>query len=452
VLGALLGLTIASAGLISIWPAARALRFSIDTTLRQGTPQQGIGKAQHRMRAMFVVAEIALSLTLLVGCGLLLRTIYALKHVQLGFRTEHILVANMTIPSYKFAGRDMTTALYQPLVDRVKHLQGVESATLLTEVPLGKTFQMMFTFAPGGNSADDLRRSSLQAQFRAVGPEMQRVFGFQMLRGRFFNEGDTPTSQAAVVVNRAFVKAYYGDDRDPARILGESLIGFGKERRSVVVGVVDDERQVSVAEPSQPEMEVCIPQITPESMFYKAAEGMSMDLAVRTARSPSLVAPELRDAMRVGSSDLAASSITTMDQIVEDSFGSQNLAAELLMIFGGAALLLCLTGIYGLLAYMAAQRRREMGLRIALGAQRWDVMGLILRQAVWMLVAGLALGLGVAFMASKALRTLLYEVKADDPLTMGAVALVLFVGGIAASMVPARTVTRVDPMETLRAE
>jgi len=452
VLGALLALTITGALLISAWPAIRAARASIDTTLRQGSPQQGIGRSHHRMRAVLVVTEIALSLTLLVGCGLLLRTIYALKHVPLGFRTEHIVVANMTIPSYKFAGRDMTTALYQPLVDRVKRLPGVENATLLTEVPLGKTFQMMFTFAANGNSPDAIRRRALQSEFRAVGPEMQQVFGFRMLRGRFFNEGDTPTSQAVVVVNRAFVKAYFGDDRDPGAILGESLIGFGKSRRSVVVGVLDDERQVSVAKPSQPEMEVCIPQITPESMFYKAAEGMSMDLAVRTERGVSLVTPELRQALRTASPDLAASTFSTMDQVVEDSFGSQNLAAHLLEIFGGSALLLCLAGIYGLLSYLVAQRRREIGLRIALGAQEWNVMGLILRQAGWMLVAGLAIGLALAYFGTRGLETLLYEVKADDPWTMVAVALVMFAGGLAAAALPARRASRVDPTEALRAE
>jgi predicted permease len=452
VFGAMLALTIAGALLISAWPAVAGARASIESTLRQGSPQQGMGRANHRVRAVLVVTEIALSLTLLVGYGLLLRTIYALKHVPLGFRTEHIVVANMTIPSYKFAGRDMTTALYQPLVDRVKRLPGVESATLLTDVPLGKTFQMIFTFGNEGNSADAIRRNAMQSQFRAVGPEMQQVFGFQMLRGRFFNEGDTPTSQAAVVVNRAFVKAYFGDDRDPGKILGEDLIGFGKSRHSVVIGVLDDERQVSVAESSQPEIEVCIPQITPESMFYKAAEGMSMDLAVRTQRSISLVTPELRDAMRTASPDLSASTFSTMDQVVEDSFGSQNLAAHLLEIFGGSALLLCLVGIYGLLSYLVAQRRQEIGLRIALGAQQWNVMSLILRQAGWMLLAGLGIGLGMAYLGTRGLQTLLYGVKADDPWTAGAVTVVLLVGGLAASLVPALRAARVDPTEALRAE
>jgi ABC-type antimicrobial peptide transport system permease subunit len=187
-------------------------------------------------------------------------------------------------------------------------------------------------------------------------------------------------------------------------------------------------------------------------MFYKAAEGMSMDLAVRTQRSISLVTPELRDAMRTASPDLSASTFSTMDQVVEDSFGSQNLAAHLLEIFGGSALLLCLVGIYGLLSYLVAQRRQEIGLRIALGAQQWNVMSLILRQAGWMLLAGLGIGLGMAYLGTRGLQTLLYGVKADDPWTAGAVTVVLLVGGLAASLVPALRAVRVDPTEALRAE
>jgi putative ABC transport system permease protein len=452
VLAALLGLTIVSALVISAWPALGAARAPIEAALRQGAPQQGMGRAQHRVRAVLVVTQIALSLTLLVGCGLLLRTLYALRHVPLGFQTDHIVVAHMEIPAYKFAGRNMTTELYQPLVERVKHLPGVESATLQTEVPLGKTFQMMFTFWAQGQSEDAKRKRALQAQFRAVGPEMQQVFGFKMLRGRFFNEGDTAGSAAVIVVNRAFVRAFFGDDRDPSAILGHDLIGFEEKRRSTVVGVLEDERQVAVAEPSQPEMEVSIPQITPKSMFYRGAEQLAMDLAVRTERDPDAVTAEVREAMRQASSDLAASRFTTMDQVVEDSFGSQNLAARLLEIFGGSALLLCLAGIYGLLAYLVAQRRREMGLRIALGARRWSLMWLVLRQAGLMLAVGLAIGLGLAWFTSVGLRTFLYGVKPADPWTMAAVAALLFVGGLAASLIPARRAAGVNPMEALRAE
>ena len=453
VIGLLVILTVASALLSSVWPAIVAARAPIEASLRQTTPQSSSGVVQYRTRASLVVMQIAMSLILLVGCGLLLRTIYALRHVPLGFRTDHILVANMTIPAYKFAGQNMTTELYQPLVDRVNRMPGVQSASLMTEVPLGNTFQMIFTSNPKGNSAADVRRRDLISQFRAVGPETQRVFGFSMLKGRFFNESDTASSQPVVVVNRAFVREYFGGDENPEKILGESLFSFGKDKKPVVIiGVLNDERQVSIAKQSQPEIEICIPQITPDTLGYQNVEGLNMDLAVRSDRSPSSIIPELRQLMRSASPELADSNFTTMDQVVEDSYGSQQLAARLLMVFGGSALLVCITGIYGVLAYLVAHRTKELGLRIALGAQRGDVMWLVLRQASWMLVAGSVLGLIFAYMASLLLRTYLYNTTVHDPWTMAAVTLLLVIVGLAASGIPARRAAMVDPMEALRTE
>lgn len=452
IVAALLCLTVISALLTSAWPAIGTAKTSIEPALRQGSPQNGAGRMQHRTRTLLVITEIAMSLTLLVGCGLLLRTIYALRHVPLGFRTKHVIVANMRIPAYKFEGRDMRTELYQPLVDRAKHLPGVQSAALMTEVPLGKTFKMVFSFGVSGHSAADMRRRDMRAQFRAVGPEMQEVFGFRMLKGRFFNESDTATSQGVVLVNRAFVRQYFGDDRDLGAILGESLIPLDKTRRAVVVGVLDDTRQVSVAEQSQPEIEVCLPQITPGSSFYRNIEGIAMDLAVRSERNSASVIPELRAMMINASPELSASEFKTMDEVVEDSYVSQQVAARLLMIFGGSALLLCIAGIYGLLAYLVVQRTRELGLRIALGAQKADVMWLVLRQAGWMLIVGSGIGLGLAYIGSLGLRMFLYGVKPDDPWTMGAVTLLLLTGGMAASYIPARRAAAIDPMQALRAD
>ena len=453
VIGLLVGLTVVSALLCSMWPAIAAARASIEPALRQGGTQTNTSSLHYRARALLVVTQIAMSLTLLVGCGLLLRTLYMLRHVPLGFRTDHVIVANMTIPAYKFAGKNMTTELYQPLVDRVNHMPGVQGASLMTEVPLGTTgFKMTLTFGDKGHSPAELRRQDLKAEFRAVGPEMQRVFGFSMLKGRFFNEKDTASSQPVAVVNRAFVKAYLGEDEDLEKILGEDLFAISKDKRAMVVGVFDDERQVSVAQSSRPEIEVSIPQITPGTGFYFGAEGFVMDLAVRTEQNPSLIIPELRELMRSASPELSTSTFTTMDQIVEDSYGSQQLAARLLMLFGGAALLLCVTGIYGLLAYLVTQRSRELGLRIALGAQRGDVVWLVLRQACWMLIVGCGAGVMLAYLTSLLLGTFLYEVRPHDPWTMGAVTLLLLVGGLAAAYVPARRAGMVNPMDVLRAE
>jgi predicted permease len=450
VLGVLLLLTVISALASSVWPAIAAARAPIERALRQGAAQSGTGRTQHRLRAVLVVAEIAMSLTLLVACGLLLRTIYTLRHVPLGFRTDHVVVASMTIPNYRYVGRDLNKDLYAPLLERVQHLPGVESASMMTEVPLGKTFGMVFSFGSDGKSAADIRRSKIRAQARAVTPEMQKVFHFQMLKGRFFNEGDTATSLPVVVVNREFIREYEGEGSDPGKLLGTPLLSFNK-KQAVIVGVLNDERQNSITEPSQPELEVCLPQIAPGNAFYWAT-GMAIDIAVRTERNPASVVPELRDLMRKASPELAISTFTTMEQVVEDSYGSQQLASRLLEIFGGTAFVLCIAGIYGLLAYLVTQRMRELGIRIALGAQRTRLMAMVLRQAGGMLMAGLAAGLLLAYATSRLVSTLLYGVKPHDPWTMAATTLILLAGGLAAACIPARRAAGVDPMVALRSE
>jgi predicted permease len=403
------------------------------------------------LRAALVVAEIAMSLTLLVACGLMLRTIYTLRHVPLGFRTDHVMVASMTIPNYKYVGRDLYKDLYGPLLERVQHLPGVESASLMTEVPLGKTFHMVFSFGDDGKSAADIRRSKIRAQARAVTPEVQKVFQFRMLKGRFFNEEDTATSLPVVVVNREFIREYQGEDSDPGKFLGTPLMNFRDGKQAVVVGVLSEERQDGIMEPSLPELEVCMPQITPGSAFYPPT-GMAMDIAVRTQRNPASLTPELRDLMRKASTELANSSFTTMEQVVEDSYGSQQLASRLLEIFGGTALVLCIAGIYGLLAYLVTQRTRELGIRIALGAQRSRLMAMVLRQAGGILLWGLGVGLMLAYVSARLLHTLLYGVTVHDPWTMAAVTLILLAGGLAAAYLPARRAAGVDPMEALRSE
>ena len=277
VLAALLLLTVVSALASSVWPAIALARAPIEASLRQRNGRSGFGRNQQRLRTGLVVTEIAFSLTLLVACGLLLRSIYTLKHIPLGFRADHILVAGMTIPNYKYVGRDLYRDLYAPLLERTQHLPGVESASLMTEVPLGNSFRLVFTFGDDGKDAADIRHSKIRVQARAVTPEVQKVFAFRMLAGRFFNEGDTATSLPVVVVNREFVREYQGEDSDPVKFVGTPLMNFRKDRQAVVVGVLSDERQDSITEPSMPELEVCMPQITPDSMFYKPT-GMAMNI------------------------------------------------------------------------------------------------------------------------------------------------------------------------------
>jgi hypothetical protein len=293
--------------------------------------------------------------------------------------------------------------------------------------------------------------NSISTGLKVVSPQMQRIFGFHMLAGRFFNEQDTATSEPVVVVNRAFARLYSPDKHDPAGILGSKLLNIRKDTPAHIIGVLDDERQKSIAEPSQPEVEVCIPQIVPGSGFY-APTTIAMDLALRTTRPPAAIIPDLRAVLRQASPELANATITTMDQVVEDSYGSQRLAAHLLEIFGGSALLLCLAGIYGLLAYTVSRRTREMGVRIALGAQRGNVLWLVLRQAGVMIVAGLAIGSTLALASGRLIRSYLYGVTAHDAWTLSIASLLLLLGGMLAAYLPARRAARVNPVEALRTE
>jgi predicted permease len=443
--------TIASAAISSVWPALVASRTSVEPALREGGAQAR-GSIHQRARSLLVVTQVAMSLSLLVTCGLLLRTLFALKNVPLGFRTDHVIVADMVIPAYKFAGRNMTTALYQPLVERVQRLPDVQAASLTTAVPLGKRFPISLTFATDEKDPDSVAIEDLVTQFRAVGPGLQRVFGFRMLRGRFFNEDDTAGAAPVVVVNRTFAKAFFGSKRDPGEALDRELLSYGNDKFAHIIGVIDDERQTSVLEQSKPEVEVCIPQITPDSGFYRVAEALAMNLAVRTERNPASVIPELRRVFREASPELAGSTFTTMDQVVDDSYGDRRIAARLLQFFAGSALLLCVVGLYGLLAYLVTHRTQELGVRLALGAQKNQLIWLVMRQAVVILMLGSAIGLGVSLLATRIISNLLYGVKAVDAVSLIGASLLLVLTGLAASYIPARRAANVNPMLALRAQ
>jgi predicted permease len=451
VLLALVGLTLLTTLFSSAWPSFLAVHMPIEAALKQGGLQSGTNRTQHWTRSALVVAEIAMSLTLLAGCGLLLRTIYALRHVPLGFRTDHIMVANLTIPAYRFANRNMTTDLYEPLLERVQHLPGVQAATLITEVPLGQTFRMQLSLTGKGYGAHGGENDPITSNIRGVTPDAQQVFGFSMLAGRYFTAHDTAGSQPVAVVNPSFARLYAPNQQDPRSVLGMRLLDMRKNEKVEVVGVLEDARQSSIMQP-EPEVVVCLSQMAPDSVSYLAFEGRAMDLALRTGRPLASITPELRTLLRQASPELASATFTTMDQVVADSYGSQTLAAHLLELFGGTALLLCVTGLYALLSYVVAQRTREIGLRIALGAQRRQALWLVFRQAGALVLSGVGIGMVLAAVSGRFVRVFLYGVAEHDLWTLVMVSLVLILSGCLAAFFPARRAAQVNPIEALRAE
>jgi predicted permease len=446
VLLALLALSAVSAILFGFFPALLAVRMPLEFALRQSSAQAGVSRHRHRLQHAMVVIEVGLSLVLLVACGLLLRTVFELRRVPLGFRTHHVMLLEPKLPQYKTHGVDVTRAIYRPLLERIQQMNGVEAAAITTTVPLRHSFESTISFST--NSSENQPGTEFNAKLMASGPDLQKVLGFRMYQGRYFNEQDTADSQPVAVVNRAFANAYAPD----GNIINKFKLGIGKGRMANIIGIMEDFHQTSVDQPAMPEIDLCAAQLVPTDGFYQPTLQAHLELAIRTSVAPQVFVPELRRTMIAMDADLEASKIETMDQVVEDSFGNQKLAAQLLEVFAATALLVALSGLYGLLSYLVSQRTRELGVRLALGAQRRNIMGMLLGQAGRMLFAGAATGLILAYASTRLLARFLYGVKPQDASTMAAVTVLLLVSGFVAAYLPARKAAHVDPMLALRGE
>jgi predicted permease len=448
VLAALLVLSVVSAVLFGFLPAWLASGTPLEHALRQSSLQAGGSRGRHRLQQAMVVAEIGLSLVLLIACGLLLRTVFALRQVPLGFRTDHVLMVQPNLPRYKYRGLDTNQSVYQPLLRRIQQMPGVRSASITTLVPLHKGFAAMLSLFLGTGKGPGGKLRQIDAQLKAAGPELQDVLGFRMARGRYFNQQDTPDSPPVAVVNKAFAQLYLpvGD------VMENFQLSSAGNRHAKIVGVVDDFHQMSIDHPSFPEIDLCATQLRPTDGFYQPTLLAHVEIAVRTQTDPEQLIPALRRAMLEVNPDLQTSSVQTMQQIVEESMGSQTFSAHMLEVFGATALLVALAGLYGLLSYLVAQRNRELGVRIALGAQRRDIMGILLGQAGRMLLAGAIIGIALAYVFGRLLAGFLFGVQPHDLGTMFAVTVLLLACGLAAAYLPARTASRVDPMQALRGE
>jgi predicted permease len=439
---ALIGLTLITGLAFGTFPAAIAAHSPMDQGLKYGGRTASADRGQTRLRSILVISEIALAVVLLDSAGLMLRTMYAIRHVPLGFQIDHIVMTDITLPSYLYKDRNLNAA-WRPLLDRVQRLPGVQSVALSTVMPIGHPVELLTVVY-----STAWTNGNVSAAVRAASPDLMSVLGIQMRAGRFFTNQDTQNSLPVAVVNQAFVERYLGG-RDP---LGER-IQFGRiPSTATIVGVLEDIHQDAVTVPSQPEFYLCMAQLQPSSPLYIPLIGRYMQLAVRTQNLPDMMIQELRSAITQENPSLALGSFTTMNQAVEDSIGSQRLAAHVIAVFGGLALLITIVGLYGLLSYSVAQRTQEICIRMALGADRIRVMMMVMRQALALLAVGAIAGMVLAFWSSRLLNSLLYGVKRYDPWTLVLVLAVLIIISIFAVFIPARRAASIDPMRALRAD
>jgi putative ABC transport system permease protein len=433
--------SVAASLLFGLAPALHASRVDLNESLKLGGSRTTAGGAAGRLRGTLVVAEIALSVVLLAGAGLLIKSFVALHNVALGFRPENVLVMETSVPSSSVESERRAVRFYKDLLAQTATAPGVIAAGA-TAAPPGQIASWGAYFIDRLPSREERLVSAPQAVFSVVTPGAFQALGIPLRRGRDFSERDSEDAPGTAVINDALARAAFGGT-DP---IGRSIV-CGLDMRSIkpmrIVGVVGDVRQGGPAAPAKPEIYMPFEQ--------HSGRSTALSLVVRTTSAPLATSDTLRRKAQAISSDVPVK-FTTMEAELGQNVAAPRFRTLLLGIFAGLAVLLAMAGVYGVMAYTVGQRTGEIGLRIALGADPKHVMTLVLGQGLKLAGMGLAIGLLAAVAASKLLTKLLFDVKPTDPATYAAVAVLLGVVALAACYAPARRAMRVDPLVALRQE
>jgi putative ABC transport system permease protein len=425
-------------------PAWQSSRLNLNDVLKEGG-RSGVGGGRHALRRGLVVAEFALALSLLAGGGLALHSLWNVEHVNLGFRTDHLLTFFLPIPQGQLTDPQKINAFYRKLLDRISALPGVSAVSVSTGMPLqGARFGMPFQIA-GKTVADPSKRPN--AGFNMVTPEYFQAFGIRMEQGRPIMDQDLAGGTHVAVVNETFAKRYFPSvDPLTQSILVEQLIPgvaeLGPYIEWQIVGVHHDVPNGGPTEKGFPEIDV---------PFWQSP-WPNAEVAVRSSADPSTWTKSISDIVLSMNPNLPLAEVKTMDQIKDESMAGDRFTAFLLGGFAAAALLLAAVGIYGVMSFAVAQRTHEISLRMALGASQNRVLALILGEGMKLAAVGLALGLGGACFVGRVMHSLVYDVGVIDFTAFGTVAAILLASAFLACYVPALRAARVDPMQALRQE
>jgi predicted permease len=444
-----------SAVFFGVGPGLYGANLPVQEGLRDGAAASGTSRKSARWRDALVVGEIGMTLALLIAAGLLIQTLWQLRHTNLGFAPEQIDATSIFMPTHGawWEGGDakapnIVSGFYDPLQEKLRHSPGIQSVGLTTIRPFASSHFTLDTW-PSDQPAP-AKKDIVGTAVRASNADYFPTMGIAITSGRNFLDTDHPGGPLVVLVNQEFVRRVL-NGRNP---LGVRLKWDDDDKNltGLIVGTIADVHQDSARAASSPEMYFDLEQLTPGTDMYSILASFHTDIVVRTRLAPEAAFRVVRDAVHQFNPNLAFAEQTTMQRVIDNSLGPQTLAARLLGIFGFAALLIAVAGIYGLLAYSVSQRTRELGVRLALGAQRENILWLVLRHALALLAIGIAAGLAVAWAASSVLRSFLYGAAAWNAATIFLVVIVLGLCGIIASYLPARRAAAVDPIEALRTE
>ena len=443
VLGFTILIALGTCLIFGLIPALETSKLDLNSALEQSGRTSGPGASKLRFRQLLVVFQISMAVMLVIGAGLLVKSFWLLQRVDPGFESEHVLSAGLTLTLSKYSEPEQINNFHKQLLERVSAIPGVKHATVAYDHPLVSNWTDSFQIEGRVLPVDSRSQS---ANFVPIGPEYFDTVGLKLAGGRRFTPQDDADHPGVVLVNESFVKQYFPNENalgQKMRLGPPGRIWKNKKLTSFeIVGVVRDVKLAGLEAPSEPAYYIPASQAPLEDMT----------ILVRTTTDPLSIVGALRQAVWSIDPNQPISSVSTLEQVVDDSVAPRRLNMLLMGLFGALAMLLSAVGIYGLLSHAVTQRTQEMGIRMALGAQVNDVLKLVLKQGMMLVAIGEIIGLLGAFALTRLIRGLLFGVTPNDVTTFVVVAAVLGIVALLACYFPARRATKVDPLIALRYE
>ena len=431
--------SLVTAFIFGLWPAIQGSRTQTREALQSASQRTTAGTGSRRAQSVLVVAEVALSLILLVMAGLMIRSFAKLTNIDPGMSTSNVLSMRINRSPLKSKNGAQNGVFFQSVIDRVKTLPGIESASVASHVPFVYTEDWPITVETVANAGAQTQ----SIDTRTVSADYFNTLQIPLVSGQFFSTEDGPQSPTVVLVNQAMVNRYW-PNQDP---IGKRLKPGNADSKSpwfTVKGVVKDSAQASLDRGIKPEIYFSLGQL--------AGQYRRMNLAVRTNVDPKSTVAAIQAAIREIDKDQPVYQVQTIDELIRDSVGTRRFALMILILFAVLALVLAVSGIYGVISYSVTQRTQEIGIRMALGAETKDVLRLVLGQFMRLTFVGVALGLIAAYLLTRLMTSLLFGVTPTDVTTFVAVSISLSLVALIACLIPARRATRVDPLVALRYE
>jgi predicted permease len=432
--------------LFGLFPALQSSRSGIANPLREAGTRTTTNASANRARQMLVVAEVAISLVLLAGAGLLIRTFQNLSGVEPGFDAHHVLTMQMSVGDKRFETTAATASMAQRVVTRLEAIPGVEAVGTITSLPTEPGFDDPFEIIgrpPAKEISDEF--------MRVVSPHYFSALRIPVVAGRAFTEHDTQEGRPVIIVNEALAREYFPKQNPMGQqiLVGRIMGPLFADRPREIVGVVGDTHDAGLGTPARPIYFEPVAQL-PDALMALSNQLLPVNWVIRTSGDPLAMAERIRRAALVASGGVPMAEPRLLEQVVGNSIARQRFSMTLLGVFAGLAMLLGAIGLYGVVSYSVAQRMRELGIRAALGATRGDLSSLVIKQGMLLVGIGLAVGVAAALGLTQFLKGMLYGVAAFDPRVLAGVTALMAMVALAACWLPARRAARVDPAIALR--